>query len=77
MHSGVFKWSHVLHRYRKDFHFAMSDDEENQEDMKAFGFDDSGGEFSLGCYGVHSEKYPMSEIDEWDEDEVCVTCNFM
>lgn len=55
----------------------MSDDEENQEDMKAFGFDDSGGEFSLGCYGVHSEKYPMSEIDEWDEDEVCVTCNFM
>ena len=58
-------------RYRKDFHFAMSDDEENDKDIKSFGFDDSGSDFSLGCYGTDGNRYPMEELDEWEQDEVC------
>lgn len=52
----------------------MSDDEENAADVKAFGLDDSGSDFSFGCYGINGDKYPMDEIDEWEEDEVTIFC---
>lgn len=48
----------------------MSDDEQNAADMKMFGFEDAGSDFSFGCYGGTGEKYPMEELDEWDSDEV-------
>ena len=60
----------INYRYKKDFHFAMSDDEENAQDVKAMGLDDSGSDFSFGCYGGLGDKYPMEELDEWDEEEV-------
>lgn len=50
----------------------MSDDEANDADIKSFGFDDSGSDFSIGCYGADGNRYPMEELDEWDQDEVCI-----
>ncbi|XP_067935563.1 protein disulfide-isomerase A4-like [Watersipora subatra] len=60
----------IANKYRKDFHFAMSDDEQNNQDVKSFGLDDSGSDFSFGCYGINGDKYPMEELDEWEEEEV-------
>lgn len=53
----------------------MSDDEENADDVKSFGLDDSGSDFAFGCHGVTGDKYPMEELDEWDAEEVCTSCN--
>lgn len=54
----------------------MSDDEQNSEDMKSFGFDDSGADFSIGCFGSGGEKLPMEELDEWEEEEVNPIYNY-
>lgn len=50
----------------------MSDEDQFTADMKSFGFDESGSDFSFGCFGATGEKYPMEELDEWDSDEVSV-----
>lgn len=48
----------------------MSDDESNDKDMKSFGFEDSGSDFSFGCFNSDGNRYPLEELDEWEEDEV-------
>lgn len=57
-------------RNRQYFHFAMSDEEQHATEMKSYGFDESGSDFSLGCFGTTGDKYPMEELDEWDSEEV-------
>lgn len=39
-------------------------------DAKEFGFDDSGEEMNVGIIDDKNRKFPMPEMDEFDEEEI-------
>jgi len=57
-------------RYRDHMRFAMADETKMGGELIGFGLEDSGSDFSFGCFGISGEKYPMEEMDEWDPEEV-------
>lgn len=50
--------------------FAIADEEGNSELFKDFGFDDSAEELNVGILSAGDRKYPMSEMEEYDEEEI-------
>jgi hypothetical protein len=50
--------------------FAVADEEENNDLLKEFGFDESSEEINVGILDSKERKYAMKPQEEFDSDEV-------
>ncbi|KAL8587058.1 hypothetical protein ACOMHN_023448 [Nucella lapillus] len=65
-------WRNKIAEIAKDFkevHFAIANDEDNQELMKDFGMEESSEEMNIGIMDK-KKKYPMEPMEEYDSDQI-------
>jgi len=53
-----------------DMTFAVADEEENNELLKEFNFDESSEEINVGIIDSKQRKFAMKPMEEFDSDEI-------